>query len=133
MSAIPSSIRLYIDEDVYPALAVALRHRGFNAVSAQEEGNLGLTDEEQLVYAVSQNRAILTFNVGHFKMLHSDWTNENKSHKGVIISTQIPKKHFGVLLRRTLRMLNLLTMEEISNKLVFLQQFAGDSSKTRIT
>jgi len=125
MPSLPPSIRLYIDEDIYPALAFALRQRGFDAVSAQEEGNLGLTDEEQLIFAISRNRAILTFNVGHFKELHTRWINANKLHKGIIVSRQIPKKHFGALLQRTLRMLNLLTMKEIKNKLVFLQQFAS--------
>ncbi|MCS7283094.1 MAG: DUF5615 family PIN-like protein [Anaerolineae bacterium] len=51
-----SKIRLLIDEDVSMGsrLAVALRRRGYDAVAVQEIGRVGLSDEEQLYYAVQE-------------------------------------------------------------------------------
>lgn len=53
-------IKLYLDADVHKLLAEALRLRGFNAVSAREVGFQGLKDKQQLEFAISQERALLT-------------------------------------------------------------------------
>lgn len=44
-----------LDEDVQVELAGALKTRGVNAVSAQELGRRGLSDEEQLKFASDDN------------------------------------------------------------------------------
>ena len=44
-------IRIYTDESVSVAIAEGLKRRGVDAFSARDIGNLGLTDEEQLIYA----------------------------------------------------------------------------------
>ena len=61
-----SKIRLYIDEDVHPELAIILTKMGFDAISTLEAGNCGNTDWEQINYAIEQKRAILTFNLYGF-------------------------------------------------------------------
>ena len=59
-------IRLYLDEDVHKQVALALRVRGYDVVSVHELEKWNLSDEEQLAFAVSNNRAIFTFNRGDF-------------------------------------------------------------------
>ncbi|MDP3028778.1 MAG: DUF5615 family PIN-like protein [Deltaproteobacteria bacterium] len=49
-------LRLFIDEDVPEAVALALRLRGYDVITATEAGRKGLTDVEQLEYATSQGR-----------------------------------------------------------------------------
>jgi hypothetical protein len=51
-------IRLYLDENVFPDLAVAVRQRGFDATSAFDATMLGKSDEEQLHHAASEGRCL---------------------------------------------------------------------------
>jgi hypothetical protein len=46
---------------------------------------------------------------------------EGREHSGVIVTNQIP---LGEMLRRTLRLLNTLTADEIRNQLRHLGEFA---------
>ncbi len=114
-------ITLYTDADVGPDLAKQLRERGFDAVSALELGRYQLSDQEQINYAVSEKRAILTFNVKHFTPLFEEYCNTGKEHYGVIVSDQIA---FGELLRRTLNLLNTVTADEMKNNIKYLGEFA---------
>lgn len=59
-------IKLYIDEDISDRLAVVLRSRGYDAISAHEVEMRGKTDREQLLYATEHERVIITQNVKHF-------------------------------------------------------------------
>ena len=49
-------VELYLDEDVSILLAELLKARGYTAVTAHEAGMLGRSDDEQLAYAVSQQK-----------------------------------------------------------------------------
>jgi hypothetical protein len=66
-----SAIRLFTDEDIYAAIAVALRRVGFDAISTPESGRLGESDESQLDWATAEARVLVTFNVSDFTRLHS--------------------------------------------------------------
>ena len=55
-----SKIRLFLDEDVWPGLAVALREYGFDVVHAYEMERGGIPDADQLAYAAQERRTILT-------------------------------------------------------------------------
>ena len=55
-------VRLYTDEDIFGQVAPQLRRRSYDVLSTPEAGNLELSDQEQLEFAVSQRRAILSFN-----------------------------------------------------------------------
>ncbi len=96
-------IALYTDADITDDLAKQLRERGYDAISALELGRYGPLDREQLDFAISQQRVILTFNMRHFTPLFEEYWNAGKEHSGVIVSNQIP---IGELLRRTLNLLN---------------------------
>jgi hypothetical protein len=104
-------LRLFLDEDVHAALAVALRKRGHDAVHALEEKRLGLADESQLNFATEENRCLVTFNVGDFVRLHNRWIGEGCEHAGIIVSKQLP---VGESLRRLL---------------ILLQRESGDSMR----
>ena len=46
----------FTDEDIYAAVAVALRKAGLDAVSTPEAGRLGESDDSQLAWATHQGR-----------------------------------------------------------------------------
>jgi Domain of unknown function (DUF5615) len=89
-------LRIFFDEDVHAAVAVALRKRGHDAVLTLEEKRLGLSDESQLNFATQESRCLVTFNVGDFVRLHNRWMDAGREHAGIIVSKQLP---VGELLR----------------------------------
>lgn len=65
-----SPTRFFTDEDVYSAVAPALRRAGKDALSTPETERVGQSDASQLAWAGSEGRVLVTFNVAHFAGLH---------------------------------------------------------------
>ena len=117
-------IALYTDEDITSELAPALRERGFEAQSALEAGLLRAHDARQLAYAADHNLTLLTCNASHFLILARHYATSGQAHAGIIISSeQYSRRRFGELLRLTLRVMNTMTVDDMRNAVVYLQQF----------
>ncbi len=116
-------IRLYLDRHIKLRRAEDLRARGFDALTTQEAAMNTASDEDQLQFAGSQNRAILTFNIRDFAPLHEQWTAAGRPHAGIVVSQQLGSRQYGLLLNGTLRMLETMTADELRNNLVHLEQF----------
>jgi predicted nuclease of predicted toxin-antitoxin system len=112
-----ANIALLLDEDVRVKLGEILRQRGYDVIHVLEAGRTGKTDPEQLVYATTQHRAILTHNIRDFRVLNKQYHHEGKEHFGILLSDQIPLRD---LLRRTLRFLGRHTAEEVKNNALWL-------------
>lgn len=115
-----ATIRLYLDEDVFPLLATVLRARGFDAVSVHETPNRGRADAEQFAYATKDGRAILTFNIRDYVPLAVEAIRQDHPFAGVILSDQLP---FRDLLRRVLRLLRAKTAEQAMNSILWLSEY----------
>jgi predicted nuclease of predicted toxin-antitoxin system len=115
-----SAVRLFLDEDVWPGLAVALRERGFDVVHAYEVERGGVSDAEQLAYAAREGRAILTHNAKDFVPMVIEYYFNERSHAGVILSPQIEK---GELVRRALNLLQSLSAEETTGSVCHLADY----------
>ncbi|MGH7960840.1 MAG: DUF5615 family PIN-like protein [Candidatus Binatia bacterium] len=115
-----AQIALFLDEDVRVLLAEILRQRGYEAIHVSEVNREGKSDPEQLAYAVSQERAILTHNIRDYLLLDRTYQARGKEHYGIIVSDQVPLRE---LLRRTLRCLSRYTAEQIHNQVIWLQDF----------
>jgi len=116
-------VRLYLDRHITPRLAIDLRGRVFDVQTTQEAGKDTSSDEDQLPYATANGRAILTYNIRDFAPLHEQWQTDGRPHAGVIVSQQLGGREYGVLLRRTLRLLNHFTADEMVTNFVHLEQF----------
>ncbi|GBD99662.1 hypothetical protein BMS3Abin07_01700 [bacterium BMS3Abin07] len=81
-------IGLYLDEDVHKKIAVALRLKGYDVVSVHEVQKYSLSDYQQLEYAITEERAIFTFNAGDFNILHKEYMYSERSHFGIIVSSR---------------------------------------------
>lgn len=86
--------KIHLNEHLSPSLAIQLRNYGFDVTTFQETELLSETDEKQLAFAASQQRAILTFNISDFTRLHNSYLKQEKEHWGIIFSTEEP---IGVL------------------------------------
>lgn len=115
-----AKIALLLDEDVRRILADILRQRTYDAVHVIEVGRGGRSDLEQLEYAVSQRRAILSHNIRDYRLLHELYREQGKDHSGIIVSNQLPLRE---LLRRVLRCLSQRTAAEVENRLLWLHDF----------
>lgn len=113
-------IKLYIDEDLTDRLAVSLRSRGYDVVSAHEINMRGKTDKEQLEYAIKYNRVILTGNIKHFVNLQREFYKKGLSHNGIVVTNHLPLKE---LIRRITKFLNENRSHEIKNRLDWLQNY----------
>jgi len=114
-----AKIALLLDEDVRPMLGEVLRQRGYDAIHVLDVSRAGKSDAEQLAYAVSQQRTILTHNIRHFRFLNQQYQEEGRQHFGILLSTQVP---LGELLRRTLRFLGRHTADDVRNNLLWLNE-----------
>lgn len=115
-----ATIRLLLDEDVRPLLAETLRQRGFDARHVDELRRSGLSDAEQLAFAVKQRRAIVTHNIRHYVLLDREYQAKRQTHYGLLVCDQVP---FRELLRRTMRCLSRTSDADIRNQVVWLQDF----------
>ena len=107
----PLFVRFYFDEDADVRLAVALRQRGYDIVTTSDAGLLEASDEEQLVYAASQQRALVTHNIAHFPGMHMAWVEASREHWGVIIL--IGHSAVSAWLRRMENLMNRFSAEEL--------------------
>ena len=110
-------IKLYLDEDVPEAIANALRLRGYDVVTVREAARRGMTDIDQLNYASSENRVILSFNVADFNKIHTDFIKKGLSHSGIILSKQLP---IGAMVKALLKLLPGITPEKARNNVIWL-------------
>jgi len=110
-------IDLYLDEDVNVLIADLVRARGFRVTTTQAAGQIGTTDANQLAFAASQRKAILTHNRVHFEALAQAYFEEKKTHSGIIIAVRRPPKELS---QRLLILLNAVTADEIENQILYI-------------
>ena len=92
--------------------------RGLDASSARDTGNLGLTDEEQLIYASKEKAAIFTHDTD-FLRIAAKWMEEGKTHHGIIYCHQ-NSYPIGECLRKLRVLTSVLSAEEMINHIEFL-------------
>lgn len=110
-------IELYLDEDVHVVVADLLRGRGFVATTARDEKQLERTDEEQLAYAVSQHKTLLTHNRHDFEALARAYARAGEAHYGIILATRHPPYE---VVRRLMRFLNHVTANEMRDQVRYI-------------
>lgn len=97
-------------------VATLLRSRGLNVSTVPEQTTLGKTDSEQLEFATSLDRCILTHNRIDFERLHLQYMEENRGHSGIII---VPQRNAYEVAQRIGILVSALTINEIANQLLY--------------
>ena len=98
-------------------IAELLRPHGFNVLTTRGAHNLGQSDSVQLQFAITQQRAILTHNRRDFEALHRSALAEQQAYAGIIIANR--RASDADLARRVMKLLNLLSSEEMKNQLLY--------------
>ncbi|NOZ69155.1 MAG: hypothetical protein GXP46_07920 [Deferribacteres bacterium] len=91
-------MKYYLDEDLNPMIAEILGKDGIDAVSAKEAGMLQASDLEQLKYAASKKRCMVTKNRNDFIRLTVRFFNESLPHYGLlVIPASYPGDRFNLI------------------------------------
>ncbi|PHM11492.1 DUF5615 family PIN-like protein [Nostoc sp. 'Peltigera malacea cyanobiont' DB3992] len=108
-------IRFHLDENVSNAIAEGLRRRGIDVTTTSETGLIAASDEEQLYFAMSQNRVIFTHD-DDFVILHQSGLI---MHSGITYCAQ-NRRSIGEILRSLILIWEVLEPEEMRYQLEFL-------------
>lgn len=109
---------LYFDEDVSIIVARILRGHGFDVISATENNLRSKSDEEQLRFAVKNERVLVTHNIKDFIQLHKDYLSKGLYHYGMILA--IRRRNNYEFAKRLLGLLQQIKLEDLSSQVRFI-------------
>lgn len=98
-------------------VADLLNARGFDALTVRDAGQLQASDEEQLAYAVQQQRAFVTHNRGDFEALIQTYFETGQKHYRVILAVRRSPQEIA---QRLLVILNQVTADEMENQVRYI-------------
>jgi len=111
------AVKVLLDEMHAPSVAVQLTGEAFDVVAVAAQPELrGMSDEELLAYASTEQRALVTENVADFMPLATQWAGQRKPHSGLIFTN--PKR------------LNRATLAYPGNLITSLCEFLTDPTVT---
>jgi len=83
-------VKLLLDEMHTPGVVVQLTGESFDVVAVAAQPERGLSDEELLAHATTEQRALVTENITDFMPLATQWASQRKPHSGLIFTN--PKR-----------------------------------------
>ena len=115
-------MRIYLDENLSPAIAEILREARVDAIAAHEVGNIQRNDRTQLAYATQERRAIVTANIGDFVELATEAVATNAEHAGIIlVPASFRGDEFQAIADAVLRVLEQYTTG-LANLIVYIRR-----------
>ena len=106
-------IKFYLDEHIHSAIAQGLRRRGVDVMTVQEAGRTGLSDREQLNFALAEQRVLVTRD-SDFLIL----ANGGVSHAGIAYAN--PRRPIGELINTLMLLYDVLTPAHMRNHVEYL-------------
>lgn len=98
-------------------MAELVRVRGYDAMTVLDAGRTGHSDPDQLAFAVSVQRVIVTHNRRDFILLAQEYASSGREHHGIILAI---RRSPYELAQRLLNLLNQVSSDEIRNQLFYI-------------
>ena len=106
-------IRFYLDEQIPRAITEGLRHRGVDVLTVQEAGKSGLSDIEQLNFALAERRVLITMD-SDFLLL----ARRPVPHAGIAYASA--SRSIGAVISSAMLLYDVLTLDEMTNQIEYL-------------
>lgn len=107
-------IRYYLDQHISGAVSKGLRLHGIDVLSAQEAGRCGLPDPDQLAFATTQERVMVTFDPDYLA-LH----NAGTPHAGIAWCSAT-KYRVGFLIQMLILLHGVADRDAMKNRVEYL-------------
>ena len=107
-------IRLHLDEDVDPDVALALRRQGIDVTTTYEMGLLGQPDKVQLAFACEQGRVIVTHDTDFLRL-----ASQSADHWGVAFCKKNARS-LGEIIRSLVLISEVLSPDEMRGWIEYL-------------
>jgi predicted nuclease of predicted toxin-antitoxin system len=107
-------LRFHLDESVDPAMADGLRRRGVDVTTSQERGLLEATDDEQLAFAMTEGRVLVTHDEDFLRRARA-----GAKHPGIAYC-HLQSRSIGQLIAGLLLIRDCLTAEDMESHVEFL-------------
>ena len=107
-------IKFHLDENVRSAISQGLRRRGVDVTTTPEQLLIGISDEAQLSFAISQQRVIFTQDTDFLRM-----NQMNTNHCGIVYCSQ-GSKSIGEIIRGLILIYELLEPVDMLGRVEFL-------------
>ena len=109
-----NKIKFHLDENVSNAIANGLRIRGIDTTTSVEALLIGVSDQQQLAYALSEKRVIFTFDDDFLSLAAT-----GIEHSGIIYTRQ-QRQSIGKVVSDLVLIWECLEPEYMYNKIEFL-------------
>jgi hypothetical protein len=107
-------IRFFFDQHIPAAVAQSLQQRGIDVLTAQDAGRCGLPDPDQLHFALTEDRVLVTFDSDYLALAAG-----GASHAGIAYCH--PTKYsIGHLLAILLVLQGTLNRDDMRNRVEYL-------------
>jgi predicted nuclease of predicted toxin-antitoxin system len=110
----PQSIRFHLDENVNHAIANGLRIRGIDVTTSSDVGLIGASDPNQLAFARSQGRVLLTHD-DDFLTIHGQFPQ----HAGLVFCYK-NRRTIGQIIDGLILIWEALDPEDMQNKVEYI-------------
>ncbi len=107
-------IRFHLDENVSNAIAESLRRRGVDVTTTPSAGLMGCSDEEQIAFALEQNRVIFTQDTDFLRL-----NQDGLTHNGIVYCQQ-NSRLIGEIVRSLILIWEYLKPEYLRGRVEFI-------------
>jgi hypothetical protein len=108
-------IRFYLDQHIHGGVAHGLRQHQIDVLTAQEAGRCGMSDADQLAFAMAQERVLVTHDTDYLVLAAG-----GVAHAGIAWADATKYRLVGALLQMLLLLHGVMDRDSMRNRVEYL-------------